>query len=160
MGDPGDYIHRVLKREGRYLIVSVDNVERNSDDKQVMRTLQLVHFLRAQNVAYVFISEKDKLLQALTNVGDDKRAEYLEKFIEYEFELFPPDDDQLKAFFNKLLADSEEDIPVDFTLDPPERLIRDFKTYRGVIKIFNQFIFELGRRFLGMGITSSIQRTS
>lgn len=148
--DPAKYIHQLLKREGKYLIVNVDNVERTAEDAQILRTLQLVHFLRADNVAYVFISEKDRLLNALSDMGNGKQAEYLEKFIEYELELFPPNDAQLRNFLDGLLAKSDEQIP-DFQLDVPNRLIRDFKTYRGVIKIFNQFVFELDKRFLRNG---------
>ncbi len=141
--DPGDYITNLLEREGKFLVVSIDNVERNTDRQQVLRTLQLVHFLNGP-VAYVFICEKDKLLACIPNDDGGNAATYLEKFIEYELELFKPDDKLLLDFFHSRLQAVEEH---EFTLNVPPNLVHDFATYRGVIKIFNQFIFELARRF-------------
>jgi hypothetical protein len=152
--DPGEYITNLLKREGKYLVVTIDNVERNTDEQQVLRTLQLVHFLQGPVVAYVFISEKDKLLACIPNADKENAATYLEKFIEYELELFKPDDKQLLGFFQRKLQSLEKH---DFMLNAPPRLIHDFATYRGVIKIFNQFTGNLDRFYVDEHYTVKLE---
>lgn len=150
-GDPERYITSVLKQEGKYLVVVIDNVERNSSAEHVLRTLQLAHFLNAPNVAYIFIAEKDKLLSCMPERYKAEQAKYLEKFVEYELELVPPTQRQLRNFMNLKLKDSDVHIPLDFKIDTPDTLVQDMDTYRGVIKVFNQFIFELNRRYFRDG---------
>lgn len=140
---PGEYISSTLEREGKYLIIAIDNVERNCDKLQVLRTLQLVHFLNARNTAYIFISEKEKLLSCIPEENKLAKTIYLEKFIEYELELLKPKKDELQNFFKTKL----ETIPYDFQLKNIDSLIEDFETYRGVVRIFNQFTLELSSRF-------------
>lgn len=150
-GDPEKYITSVLKQEGKYLVVVIDNVERNSSAEHVLRTLQLAHFLNAPNVTYIFIAEKDKLLGCMPELYKGEQAKYLEKFVEYELELVPPTHAQLRSFMNLKLKDSDAHIPLDFKIDTPDILVQDMDTYRGVIKVFNQFIFELNRRYFRNG---------
>ena len=142
--DPSMYIKKILEREGRYMVVAVDNVERNTDPAQIMRTLQLVHFLKDKSIVYVFITEKDKLLNAIGQVGNSSSVEYLEKFVEHELELLKPSSNDLEAFFySKLSSDDLHGHSVELS----DTITKDFGTYRGVIKVYNQFQFELNTRF-------------
>lgn len=149
---PAEYISRVLEREGRYLVVAIDNVERTGNAEQVYRTLQLVHFLKDTRITYVFISEKDRLLDLIRSLEqlptELNAAAYLEKFIEYEIDIFKPSTDQLNAFFTAKL--NEHGVPGQL-VDVSRSIIRNFETYRGVIKILNLFVFELDKRFLRNG---------
>lgn len=149
---PAEYISRVLEREGRYLVVAIDNVERTGSAEQVYRTLQLVHFLKDARITYVFISEKDRLLDLIGSLQPSttnlNMSAYLEKFIEYEIDIFRPSVEQLSAFFTAKL--NEHGVPGQL-VDVSKSIIKNFETYRGVIKILNLFVFELDKRFLRNG---------
>lgn len=144
---PAEYIARVLEREGRYLIVTIDNVERTSDAWQVYRTLQLVHFLKDSHITYVFISEKPRLYELIKSLHDANPTSYLEKFIEYEIDIFNPNIDELNKFFIEKL--NSYGIPGD--LADTRTIVKNFGTYRGVIKVLNLFVFELNERFFRQG---------
>lgn len=147
LSSPAKYISKVLEREGKYLVVAVDNVERTSDAGQVHRTLQLVHFLKDPRITYIFISEKEMLLELIKTIAPNNAPLYLEKFIEHEINIFNPSTDQLNKFFIEKL--SEYNIPG--TLEDTRSIAKNFETYRGVIKVLNLFVFELNKRFLRNG---------
>jgi len=146
--DPENYIAGVLSRESLRLIVAIDNVERTYEPDRVYRTLQLAHYLKfAKNVTYIFISEKEKLLECVPPHHKKNSKDYLEKFIEYELYTPTPKQKDLRDYLNGLLLQKKSFIPKDFQLPLPNSLIEDTGSYRGILRTFNQFVAELERRF-------------
>jgi hypothetical protein len=149
---PEQYIANVLRREARQLIVAVDNVERMYESDRVYRTLQLAHFLKqSKDVTYIFVAEKERLLKCVPPHHEGHSTEYIEKFIEYELYVPSPQMNDLRAYLNGLFTEKDEYIPKDFSIETSNNLIEDSATYRGILRTFNQFIFELSRRFFKDG---------
>ena len=146
---PEEYITNVLEREGKELIVIIDDVERMYSKVHIQRTIQLAHFLKnSGRVKYVFIADKLKLMQAVPDHHSDSRALYLEKFIEYELYVPTPKVPDLVRFLDKLLSSKTKLLHIDFTLEGLNPILRDASTYRGVLKTFNQFMSGLQNRFV------------
>ncbi len=146
---PGKYIERILEKNSKRLIVVVDDAERGYNEEQINRALQLAHELsRETRVTYLFIADKEALLQAMpSRLVGQQRNEYLEKFIEHELHIPAPTDADLRNYLNALLGSRADKIPEDFKIDVRNSVIKDMHSYRGVLKVFDRFIWQLEERF-------------
>lgn len=143
---PDVIIKELLEREGRRLVVVLDDVERQYDRERTYRSLQLVHhakYMGSENLQIVSIYEKAALLNAAPDHVPSKE-EFLEKFSEIEINVPPPDESSLRPHLESLLKNEniQANLPSDFKLNLDERSVRNIKSHRGIVRAFNQIVLE------------------
>jgi hypothetical protein len=146
---PDILVRGLLAREGKRLVIVMDDIERQYGRARTYRALQLVHHAKTMgddNVQVVSIFEKDTLLRAAP-LHMISPQEYLEKFSEIEINISPSSESSLKGHLNGLLSDPTyaPRLPRDFNLELSPVSIRDLKSHRGVIRAFNELILEFTR---------------
>lgn len=143
---PDEIIKGLIRREGKRLVIVLDDIERQYDSERAFRALQLVHHAKTMgesNVQVLCIFERDALLNAVPPHVPSGQ-EYLEKFSEIEISLPPPTYTSLKMQLDQLI-DSEaygKLLPKDFSLEINNAIVKDIKSHRGVIRAFNELLLE------------------
>lgn len=145
--NPDRIIKGLIDREGKRLIIVLDDVERQYDKERTYRALQLVHHAKTMgkdNVQVLCVFEKSTLLNAAPD-HMSSREEYLEKFSEIEINVAPPEEFALRAHLEELLDDPKYAMyfPGDFDMKLSAASIRDIKSHRGIIRAFNELLLEL-----------------
>lgn len=143
---PDEIIKGLLEREGRRLVIALDDVERQYGAERTYRALQLVHhakYMGSENVQVICIYEKATLLAAAPSHVPSKE-EFLEKFSEIEINVAPPDEVSLRSHLEGLLSSpkTQPSLPKDFRLNLENNSIKNVKSHRGIIRAFNQIILE------------------
>lgn len=143
---PDGIIKGLLDREGRRLIVVLDDIERQYDAERTYRALQLVHHAKTMgknNVQVLCIFEKATLLRAAP-LHVPSSEEYLEKFSEIEISISPPNETSLRTHLEELINDPSHSkhLPSDFDLNLSPASVRDIKSHRGVVRAFNELLLE------------------
>jgi len=143
---PETQIGNLLKREGKRLVLVIDDVERSFNAERIFRTLQLAHFAKGiDNVQVVFLCDKDVVLKArpqhFGGLSQDS-AEYLEKFVEREVVVPSPRPQELRQLFSGLMDVQQQHQRPGFDFsesDLPDGMLSAVATPRGVIRLFNEF---------------------
>lgn len=143
---PDAVIKSLLEREGKRLVITLDNLERQYDPERAYRALQLVHHARTMGgdrVQILCIFEKGILLRAAPlHVASEE--EYLEKFSEIEISVPPPLETSLRAQLDQLLDNPaySKRLPGDFNLEVSNAGVKDIRSHRGIVRAFNELIME------------------
>jgi hypothetical protein len=133
--DPEIQIREVLEREGRRLIIVIDDVERSFSSERIFRTLQLAHFSKnIPNVQVIFLCEKSVLQKAKPAHFE---ANYLEKFVEKEIFIPNPRPAELREHFQNLANTIGENSFNEGDLS--DDMLRAVGTPRGVLRLFNEY---------------------
>lgn len=141
---PEMQIGNLLKREGKRLVVVIDDVERSFSAERIFRALQLAHFAKGiENVQVVFVCDKDVVLKArpphFGNPAQDA-TEYLEKFVEREVVVPGPRPPELRQLFSNLMQRQQGRQGFDFTeSDLPDDMLDAIATPRAIIRLYNEF---------------------
>jgi len=141
---PEVQIGNLLKREGKRLVVVIDDVERSFSAERIFRALQLAHFAKGiENVQVVFVCDKDVVLKARpSHFGDPAQdaTEYLEKFVEREVVVPGPRPPELRQLFSNLMQTQQGRQGFDFTEnDLPDDMLDAVATPRAIIRLYNEF---------------------
>jgi hypothetical protein len=141
---PEMQIGNLLKREGKRLVVVIDDVERSFSAERIFRALQLAHFAKGiENVQVVFVCDKDVVLKARPpHFGDPAQdaTEYLEKFVEREVVVPGPRPPELRQLFSNLMQRQQGRQGFDFTEnDLPDDMLDAVATPRAIIRLYNEF---------------------
>lgn len=142
---PENQIEALLAREGKRLVIVIDDVERSFNPEQIFRTLQLAHFAKnINNVQVVFLYEKDIVLHACPKhhaSTPQAAAEYLEKFVEVEVFVPSPRPSELRQLFSSFMGIHRNRVGYDFTEDDlPDEMLFAINTPRRVKLLANEFV--------------------
>ncbi len=139
---PESQINDLLNREGKRLVIVIDDVERSFDPERIFRTLQIANFAKTiENLQVIFLCEKDVILNARpAHFGGIRDiTDYLEKFIEREVNVPTPRPQELRQHFGQLV-DRHPIIQSNFdTTDLSDELLSALGTPRSVLRLFNEY---------------------
>lgn len=143
---PDEIIKGILRREGKRLVITLDDIERQYGAERTYRALQLVHHAKSMgsdNVQVLTIFEHEALLKAAPPHIPSPQ-EYLEKFSEIEIALPPPTMSSLRKQLEELIDNQayRHKLPSNFELNLSNSSIRDIKSHRGIIRAFNELLLE------------------
>ena len=138
-------IIKKLKEENVKIVVSIDDIDRLSDEEIVV-TFQLVKALADfPNTVYILAFDYDVVVHALGNVQHGNGKEYLEKIVQVPFEIPAPNietiHDTLFSKLNSILGDIPEECWSKATLAELFQfgLRKYIKSIRDVVRYTNVF---------------------
>lgn len=143
--EPDKIIEGLLAREGKRMVVVMDDIERQYERERTYRALQLVHHAKAisSRLQVISIFEKETLLRAAP-LHVKSREAYLEKFSEIEINIPNAEVSWLRSQLEELMnsPDYESYLPEDVELDISPATMKDVGSHRGVIRAFNELLLD------------------
>jgi len=159
---PEVQIEKLLKREGKRLVIVIDDVERSFNAERIFRTLQLAHFAQGiDGVQVVFLFDKDAVLAARPKHFSNQllgTTEYLEKFVGLEIVVPSPRPAELRQLFSRLVSSRMSSQGFDdFTeKDLSDEMLAAIGTPRATIGLFGELENFQGNMRDGRGEAAAI----
>ena len=143
--EPDKIIEGLLTREGKRMVVVMDDIERQYERERTYRALQLVHHAKAisSRLQVINIFEKETLLRAAP-LHVKSREAYLEKFSEIEINIPNAEISWLRSQLEELMSnpDYSSYLPEDVELNISPAIMKDVSSHRGVIRAFNELLLD------------------